>query len=469
MRMDVPDGAPVTICEVTDRSGHYISWGADGNLLFAAVQGEVIYRVHERDGRPEAVVRADTTGTTRVLFPHWLPDGRSFLYLSRGVHVASLLMRVNADGSSDTVMSAHSYAQYAEPGVLAYVRNGSLLGQRYDWRSGRISGSPFAIADSVRFFLSTGAAAFATSAGGTLSFQTGMDRERLAWFDRGGRETASVGPVGSFFMFSLADDGNQLLLDYEDPHTGAWDVWLVDLERGVHRPLASSPQTEVYGTWMPGQDVALYSLGREGGPPHLTRHDLKTGDVSSLLSSGGLQQPSDVSRDGRFLLFSQRSSEGSFDILSLALDADPAPQFLVRTPGDDRLARFSPDARYVAYVSDETGTNELYLIPFNGPGSRVRVSPDGALIVQWSHATNELIYLAPDQRVIAVTVHTDPLHIEAPRTLFTLPEGIAWTHFDLSPDGQRILASISVDVANERPIAVITNWTARAEGSPRRN
>jgi len=461
-RLDLPDGTPVTLTETASRSGHYLSWGANESILFSQVQGDAIYRVPAGGGTPEAVVVSDSArGAYRVGFPKWLPDGERFLYLQRGAADDGALMLSSTTGTADTIMRAESMVEYAEPGVLTFVRDGVLMAQRFDPRGGRVSGNPVAVADRVRYFLSTGVAGFATSAGATLVYQAGEDRQRLAWFDRSGLETGSVASEADYLTLAISPDGKQLLFDRADPRLGTLDVLLLDLERGVASPLTTSRSTEAFGTWVPGQDFVLYSISR-GGPPYLVRRDLGSGTETRLLPRGGFQQPSSVSADGQTLLFSHRDAGGSFDIWSLRLDGDPSPSPLVQTPGDDVGGRFSADGRWVAFLSNESGRTELYLTPFPGPGSRVRVSPDGAYVVRWSHATGELIWLAPDRRVVAARVQTDPLRIEATTTLFRLPPGMEWATFDVSPDGQHLLALIPVAVANVQPATVITNWTAQA-------
>lgn len=460
-RLDLPDGTPVTLAETASRSGHYLSWGADESILFSQVQGEAIYRVPAGGGTPEAVVLSDSTrGAYRVGFPKWLPDGERFLYLQRGARDDGALMLASATGAADTIMRAESLVEYAEPGVLAFVRDGVLMAQRFDLRGGRVSGNPVAVADGVRYFLSTGVAGFATSAGATLVYQAGEDRQRLAWFDRSGVETGSAGTEADYLSLAISPDGTQLLFDRADPRIGTLDVLLMDLERDVASPITASRSTEAFGTWVPGQDFVLYSISRSG-PPYMVRRDLGSGTETRLLQRGGFQQPSSVSADGQTLLFSHREAGGSFDIWSIHLDGDPSPSPLVQTSGDDVGGRFSGDGRWVAFLSDESGRSELYLTPFPGPGSRIRVSPDGARVVRWSHATGELIWLAPDRRVVVARVQTDPLRIDATATLFRLPPGMVWTNFDVSPDGQRLLALIPVSVANVQPVTVITNWTAQ--------
>lgn len=460
-RLDLPDGTPVTLAETASRSGHYLSWGASGSILFSRVQGDAILRVPAGGGTPEAVVASDSTrGAYRVVFPKWLPDGERFLYVVRGAGDDGALMLVSATGVADTIMRAESLVEFTEPGVLAFVRDGVLMAQRFDLRGGRLSGDPVAVVDGVRYFLSTGVGSFATSAGATLVYQTGQNRQRLAWFDRTGLETGSAGTEADYSNLAISPDGRQLLLDRADPRITTLDVLLLDLERGVASPLTTSRSTEAFGTWVPGQDFVLYSIAR-GGPPHMVRRDLGSGTETPLISRGGFQQPTSVSADGKTVLFSLRDAGGSFGIWSARLGGEPSPTPLVQTSGDDVGGRFSEDGRWVAFLSDESGRSELYLTPFPGPGSRVRVSPDGANVVRWSHATGELIWLAPGGRVVAARVQTDPLRIEPTTTLFRLPPGMVWTNFDVSPDGQRLLAVISVSVANHQPVTVITNWTAQ--------
>ncbi|HYK42328.1 MAG TPA: protein kinase, partial [Thermoanaerobaculia bacterium] len=191
-RVNVSGGAAVSICDVSSRLGSSGTWGAGGDILFSGGLGEAIYRVPASGGTPAALLRPDPSrGESVVLWPWFLPDGKRFLYLLIPQAGPATLMLAEPGKSPRPVMPLDSAAQYADPGYLLFAREGALLGQRFDAKTGQTSGEPFSVAERVRYFLSTGSASFAASRSGTLAYQSEGDRRRLVWFDRTGRELGS--------------------------------------------------------------------------------------------------------------------------------------------------------------------------------------------------------------------------------------------------------------------------------------
>ena len=168
-----------------------------------------------------------------------------------------------------------SEAQYTDPGYLLFAGEGALLGQRFDWKSGRLTGAPFSIADHVRFFASNGSAGFATSLAGTVAYQAQDDVHRLVWFDRTGKELGTVGAPGKYLTLAIGPDGRRLLFGRAQPKSGVWDVWLFDLERGVETRITSGPESKFGAVWLPDGKSILYST-IERGQPHIVRRQLST-------------------------------------------------------------------------------------------------------------------------------------------------------------------------------------------------
>jgi eukaryotic-like serine/threonine-protein kinase len=459
-RIDLPDGAPVTLTAITSSTGQFGTWGRHGDILFAGIQGDAIYRVPAAGGTPSIALGRDSAhGERFVQWPMYLPDGEHFLYVSRPQSGSDQLMESAPGRPPIAIMPIESLAQYSDSGFIAFVRDGTLLGQAFDWKKGRVSGEPFAVTDGVRYFLSTGGAAFAASVTGLLVFQTGRDVQRLTWFDRQGHEIGTAGSPASYLTFSISPDGRRLLTDRENPETGTWDVWMVDLERGTENPLANTRFTEAFGRWLPDSRSVVYSVAA-GTAPNLRRRDLASGAETPVLPVGPFQQPVDVSPDGRTLLYTQRASGGTFDLWTLSLAGEGPPAPFLATQFDVEEAAFSPDGRFIALISNETGRPELYVTPFPGPGEKVRVSTEGARAARWTRGSHELIYLSIDWRVIAVPVRTEPtIGFGTQTTLFAVNPGASWRGFDVTADGQRFLASIPIVIADKRPITVITDWT----------
>ncbi len=455
-RVDVAGGAPVPICDIPAGGGKAGTWGRS-DILFTSIQGAALYRVPASGGQPVTLIKADAEqAVLRLAWPWFLPDGERFLYLSRELDGQGSLMLVEPGKPPRAVTRIASFFQYLEPGFLVYSREGTLVAQRFDWKSGRVSGEPVSVAERVRYFYSTASAAFAARAG-TIAYLSQPDSSRLAWFDRGGREVAKLGSPGGYLDLNLTADGKRLLFDRTRPGLETYHVWSYDLERGVEAPVTNGLDTEVFPKLLADGKTLVFSAVR-GTPPLLRRRDMATGKETPLTEGRrAFQMPEDVSPDGRTLVFVERTEIGNFDIWTLALDGSAKPVALLQSSFDKHKVRFSPDGRFVAFTSNEAGRPEVYVMAFPGPGESVRVSEGGAGLLRWGR-DGALYYLSGDGRFITVPVRTSPLlQVGAPTTLFTVGTR-SWIDFDLSPDAQRILAIVPEIVGDESPLNVVVNW-----------
>jgi eukaryotic-like serine/threonine-protein kinase len=463
-RVDLDGGSPVRICAVAPELRCSATWGADGAILYSNVQQREIHRVSAAGGTPVIAVAPDTArGDVAALWPWYLPDGIHYLYTMRHVDRTDTLMLGGSGEQPRSIMAIESNVQYSDPGFLLFVREGTLLGQGFDWRTGRLNGSPFPVADQVQYFLSTAIAGYSTSPAGTLVYQSAGEQDRMVWFDRTGKELGRIGPAGPYLNVVLSPDGRRVLSSRAHPGILTFDVWSYDMDRGVETAITSGRMTDLAGLWLPGMRKIVHSQVREAAPRLLIR-DLDTGRDVELVPHDGFQLAQDVSPDGRSLLYSERNEHGAFDLWTVALDGQSAPAPFLRSEFDKEIARFSPDGRYVAYVSTELGQPDVYVAPFPGPGESVRVTSDGALTMRWARTSSEIVYLSPQRAVKSVMVQTSPrLHVSAPVMLFTNSAGHDWQGFDVSADGKRILAIVPEVVASELPLNVVVNWPAAAK------
>jgi Tol biopolymer transport system component len=317
----------------------------------------------------------------------------------------------------------------------------------------------------VRYFLSTGAASFAVSRVGTLAFQPQGDVMRLVWLDRIGREIGTVGAPGPYRNVAISPDGRRVLFDRNRAGIGTFDIWSIDLERGTETPITSEPDTEFGAVLLPGGKSIVYSATR-GRIPQLFRRDLATGKDEPLFPEGRFQVAEDVSPDGKFLLYTERGDRGAFDVWRVPLAGGGKPIAFLQSPFQKAQVRFSHDGRFVAMISNESGQPEVYVMPYPGPGERVRVSTGGARHLRWSRDGREIFYVSADRRLMSVAVQTAPaLALGTPTPLFTLareigPRGFISSAFDVSPDGKQFLVVLPEVVADELPLDVVVNWTA---------
>ena len=475
-RVDLSGGAAVSICDASQGIGRSGSWGADGQILFASVQGDAIYRVTaDGSGKPEPVLKSDPEhGTARVVWPWFLPDGRRFLYVLMRSNGERSLMLADPGKPAREVAPIRYRAEYLAPDRLLFARDGVLVAQRFDPARARLIGDPVPVAPAVSSFLSTGWADFACSTTGTIVYQPHESVRHLAWFDRSGRPLGTVGSPGKYLDLRISPDGKRVAFSRALSMIGTYDVWILDLERGTETAVTSDPgYSEFLPVWHPDGKSLFYSAARTTASPQLFLRDLATDQETQVLPSGGFQEALDISRDGRTLAFSERSPGSGFELFTTALSGEKhAVKFPYPAIQSESLA-FSPDGSAAAFTSLESGRSEAYVAPLTSKGERIRISIDGAVMLRWSGDGREIFYLAPDGRFLSAPVRTRPaLEVGRPTTLFTLSEKLArpsgpshaWQGFDVSPDGQRFLAILPDVIAEEQPLTVVTNW---APGSGR--
>ncbi len=457
-RIDLPGGAAVTLCEYKGSPGMSGSWGRGGDILFASVAGDAIYRVPASGGTPAVERKRDSAhGEQRAGFPWYLPDGRRYLYSTRLANTARVML--SEEGREPRpILEVTTNAQFVEPDYLVFVRDGTLIAQRFDADRATVVGAAFSIAASVRYFYSTAAARFATAPGGAIAYHTFFDEERLVWVDRTGAETGTVGTPGLFISLRISPDGSRVLFSRAQPQLRTFDLWTADLARGGELRLTSDPTSEVNGLWHPDGRSIYFSVDRDGAP-HVYRKDLTTGREVEVLAAGGLQTAEDFTPDGRTLVFSERPG-ASADLWTQPIDGGPrAP--LLQTRFSEAQVRFSPDGRYLAFASNETGRNETYVSAYPPTGEKAAISLAGGTQPRWSHDGRELFFVGADRRLMVVPIRTAPtLSVGTPTALFRLPGRRTWKDYDVSADGRRFLAIVTDVLGDERPLTLVTNWKA---------
>ncbi|MFA5911554.1 MAG: protein kinase [Vicinamibacterales bacterium] len=461
-RLDLTTGVALPLAEVPRGSGLSGTWGANGEILFASSEGQAIYRVTTAGGPATVLVKPDPArGETKVQFPHHLPDGRSYLYLLNTAD-GRWLQRAAPGEAAVRVGPIESNVAYLDSGHLVFAKHGTLMAQRFDAATGQLAGEPIAMAPQVRFFLTTGAAAFAASRSGSIVYQAQRDRSRLAWVDRAGHEGGSVGSPGDDISLRITPSGQAALLSRALPSTGTFDVWSVDLSRGTESRLTPEDvRTEVYPVPVPGTDDVIYGVP-VGNAPRLNRHNLATSKTEVLLPGTRFQIASDVSPDGTRLAYSERGDNGNFVLWTLPLAEPSKATVLRRSRANEGSLRYSPDGRHYTFTSTESGRQEIYVAAVAG-GAAVPVSVGGAVMARWPPDGREIIYLSLDRRLVSVPFRSAPaITLGVAVTLFGVGEK-GWIDFDLAPDGKRFLAIVPDLVADEQPLTAILNW----RGAPR--
>lgn len=467
--VDAAGGPPTTVCDASAGQGG--SWNRDGVIVFAPSFNSPLAQVPAAGGEPVAVTSLDQAREeTGHLWPQFLPDGRHFLYLAQsqqreqhGIYVGSL------DGGEPLrVLSSDVRAGYAPPGYLLFVREGTLMAQPFDASRLALAGEPARLAEGVATNpLTTGRSTFATSETGVLAYRPGniggVEPSRLLWFDRGGNQIGAIGPPGLYADLHLSPDGTRLAVYQRTTGAEAGDVWLFDLRRGTSSRFTLDPQDDGVPVWSP--DGAQIVFG-SGGYGRMDLYLKSTGGATPpelLLQSPADKWPLAWSTDGRFILFQSQDAKTGWDLWLLPLAGDRVPMPLVQTRFNEQEAEFSPDGRWLAYSSDESGRLEVYVQPFGSPGGRLQISPGGGGEPMWRRDGRELFYLAADRRLMAVEVRgTTTFEAGMPRPLFQVRVSDVpfRNQYQVSADGQRFLVATVANLDAASRIAVVLNWPA---------
>jgi Tol biopolymer transport system component len=313
------------------------------------------------------------------------------------------------------------------------------------------------------------------SASGVLAYQGAGTESHLVWSDKRGNITDTGWATQGYGSLEFSPDGERVAVDVADPRTGTGDIWIADVSRGAPIRLTSDPEDESRPVWSPDGRRILFRNNR-GGPeslrigsaaPNLYVRVVGTGSEEMLVADTIPLQPEHWSRDNQWIAYTRNTQKTSSDIwlFSPSKGAKPFPWASERF--DERDARFSPDSRWVAFVSTEAGSPEVYVAPVGEAGARKRISVGGGTSPRWSHDGRELFYAAADHRTIMqVTVRSGATFAAgAPIRLFSIaassasPSGLGGIVYDVSPDG-RFLFSIPEGEPAASLITVVLNWTA---------
>jgi Tol biopolymer transport system component len=308
-----------------------------------------------------------------------------------------------------------------------------------------------------------------SSGGGVIAYRTGAADagRRLAWFDRTGSEidvAPSPDRIGDWGPSISPDSRRVALTRIVD---GNEDVWILETDRGAPKRITFDAARDIGPVWSPDGARIVFMSTRTGGGELFQRAADGTGNEVPLQNSAGASQPSDWSLDGRFLLYRKQDARTRYDIWALPLVGDRTAFPVVQTTSNERDAQFSPDGKWIAYESDESGQFEIYVRPFPGPGAAALVSTGGGAQVRWSRDGTELFYIALDDRLMSVSIRIDSTRqtvvASATRPLFmTLvggAVGVARQQYAVTRDGQRFVMNVVAPRAT--PIALLVNWRSR--------
>jgi eukaryotic-like serine/threonine-protein kinase len=467
-KVDLSGGEARVICDAPNGRGG--AWNRDGTIIFAPDALSGLSRVTALGGSPVELTKPDPKRfETSHRWPEFLPDGKHFIYLAAnfsGKPEMNAIFLGSLDSADRRLLvSTTANAAYAEPGYLVYLRDRTLVAQSVDRRSYVLSGEPHALSDEILFLPQVNRAIFSVSSDVLLT-QTGKgaNLSQLAWFDRNGKPAGTVGQPGWYDNVRLSPDGRRIATDQTDLDGRNIDVWVHELSRGVVTRLTFDPALDQTPVWSADSQKVLFSSNRGGTFALYLKNADGSGSEQPLVDYGGtLANAWDWSRDGKYVLV-RNGSELSY----LALPARTTTA-IFQAKWTVRGAQFSPDGRWMAYSSNETGNMEVYVSPFPSVNGKWQVSNAGGQEPKWRSDGKELFYMSRDGKIMAVSVSAGAsFEAGTPVTLFQTHRRQPMSSqdlfsYDVSSDGQRFLVATKLDDPNAAPLSILLNWASEME------
>jgi eukaryotic-like serine/threonine-protein kinase len=469
-RVDLAGGVPQTICAagVGPPIGG-ATWSADGMIVFVESRdnpGSPVRKVSANGGEPVAVELTAVPGEISRLWPSFLPDGRHFLYLSVAAEGKATEIRVASvdGGPSSHVATADSMALYAPAsGHLLFVRGSTLVAQRFDQETFRVSGDPTPVGLGVGA-TQFGYGSFSSSATGVLAYWSSVGELRLIWRSRSGADTEVSLTPGIYRGFDLSPDDKYALVHIHEPRSAGGNLWLLDLARKVPSRFTEQPRHDFAPIWSPDGTRAVFT-STDAASAGLYVKDLKADSRPTLLLnlSGANAIARSWSADGRWILLQQRSASENADLAALPVAEPDRPVAVADSRFNEQHGDFSPDARWIAYESDESGRSEIYVQSFPGRDVRVRVTVDGGFEPRWSSDSRTLYFISLDGRLMSVPVTLSKRPETGTATALVPilygPGADLTNRYRISRSGERLL--IFSDAGVETPTTTVTaNWAA---------
>jgi Tol biopolymer transport system component len=450
-------GQPVTLSDGAAFGG---SW--KDNMILFTTASRALAVVSGSGGTPRILTRVDPRAEeTYHISPTFLPDGRHYLYVRHSIADEPQVYLRSLDSDAETAIAiAATTLQFAD-GLIWYVRGSTLMAQPLDVERREVAGPPIAVVEQVRIdttFL--GAAFFSVSAAGLLTFQPdSMPGADLVWYDRRGQAVARLGAAADYADTAVSPDGTRVLLSIRRGNVSR-DFWIFDNARGVGSRVTFDDARIRHGAvWSRDGNHIIYSDGRDARVRIVRRRADGVGTETVLLDDEFDKEVASESPDGKFLLYNVRRSvePPTAWVLPLTGDRKPFPFSQPRA----FFPQISPDGRWVAYISAESGRNEIYVVPFPESGAKTRISTNGGIDPVWRADSREIIYLANNQVMSAsVTARGHDLHVGEVKPLFQHTKIGPRKAHDISPDGQRVLAVTRRAEATSSPLTLIVNWPA---------
>jgi serine/threonine protein kinase len=475
--------APVqTLAEAPEPRGG--TWSPEGVIVFARNIEDGLYRVPVSGGDVTRVTTLNRSrGENSHRWPQFLPDGRHLLFLARsaaqdhqGIYIGTpasndwkLLLRTPFNALVTAVPRPPPAGRLfsAGHGYLVFMREQTIMAQPFDLDQLEVIGEPSPVGESVAIDRNRGV--FSVSENSSLAYRVTGGAPRPGWFDRTGK-LLETGASSSGWNPRLSPDGKHIALERWDPVGGAGDIWLEDVSRRIITRLTSHPSYDWIPIWSPDGNRIAFASNRDATMDLYEKAVSGSEPERLLLKSDKRKIPTDWSRDGEFLIFQQEEPMSGWDLWALSMKGDLRPFPVLESRFNEVHGALSPDGKWLAYTSDETGDEEVYVQPFTGPvsisgngryeGGKKRVSANGGFQPRWQSDGKELFYVSRDRKIVSVSIKIGPpFEVGTATPLFasTAQDDVA---YDVTLDGKRFLMTTPSDEQRPVPVTLFLNWTA---------
>lgn len=465
----VQGGAVVTLCDaLNDRGG---SWGDDNSIVFAAGSLEGLSKISSTGGKPEPLTTLNPqAGEVTHRWPQVLPGSKDVIFTDHATggqfDDADIAVYSTVSGKVKTLLHGGSYARYLPSGHLVYVHNGTLFAVPLDIKRLEVTGQAAPVVEGVASNPGSGGAQFSFSDSGTFVYVAGSAASQdvsIYWLDAAGKFTPLRETPGNYNNLSISPDGKRIAMEITNGNRA--DIWVYEWERDTLTRLTFKGDSNVRPVWTPDGQRIVYTSTQKGAAANIwwIRAD-GGGDAQRLTESNYAQDPNSWSPDGKILAFQQDNPGTGQDLMTMSVEGSEKagwkpgePKPFVSTPATEVRPAFSHDGRWIAYHSNESGSFEVYVRPFPGPGGKTQISMGGGSAPQWSRNGKELYFTTSNRDKIMVATYTasgESFHPDKPRLWspgqFT-PRGTG-INYALHPDGKRIAVLKAPNATEALPI-----------------
>jgi len=466
-KIDASGGPPQTICEAPNGRGG--AWSKDGVIVFTPITSASLLRVPASGGNPEPASKLDPAlGENSHRWPFFLPDGKHFLYWVRtaqGVQGNALYVGELGSLQAKQLMKSETMAQYA-CGYLLFMRDQTLMARAFKPRTLEILGEATPVAEHIAINGSVTRPIFSASENGTLAYEAGetAGNWNLQWVARDGKPVGVVAQPDRYFYPALSPDGTRLAVNLFNGTQGTQDIWIFDLARGTKTRLTFGIASQISAAWSPDGKTVFYQSNAKGGLHIYSKAADGSGAEQTVIESKDAEEAIPTpSPDGRYLVYLRRSGGQPLDLWAVPLFGDHKPFAVVQSAFAKSEPSISPNGRWLAYQTDESGRNELYITAFPGGGAKWQVSTNGGIDGRWKKDGRELYFLDPTDNLVAVDVNTagNAPQLGVPHVLFQA-NGIQRQTgpYDVSADGKKFLLNTGNLKEGSDPLTLVLNWPA---------